>query len=254
MGYLTIRAQLLRVNGTTRTLRLAEQHNTRRGYSQFDVQGRVQYSHRSKNIDLIGLNGESLQTKVFRLLTERGIDPTSKALSARNRGFGVELVVSVTAGHKCCYDVLYSDALQALIDLMPGCPIAHAVIHYDEATPHMHVVVVPIVNGKLKADVIRGYVNTNHNRTRAVYDSIKGHEFGLTYTERLKGAMKESGAQKVIATLIKMPEDKIWPLLKGEITSAIHARPEPFLAALGISFESLHQDFIEKSSDASHER
>jgi hypothetical protein len=253
MSYLSIRANLLVLRGNKRTLRLAELHNTRNGYPRFDVTGRTQYHHRHKNLELIALDGEGLQERVFRLLSERGIDPTSKALKAKNRGFAVEFLITVTAGHQCCFDVLYAEILHALMKQMPECPIAHAVVHYDEGNPHLHIIAVPIVERKLQADKVRGYISVNTERKRAIYDLIDAWRYGLTYPEKLKGAMKELAAHKCLAALKSVPDQEIGPLLRQEIESAIHARPEPFASKLGISFGDLYENFSRPPSDAIHE-
>jgi len=42
---------------------------------------------------------------------------------------------------------IFKDQIRALEELLPSFKIANAVIHYDEASPHMHVVGVPVAEG-----------------------------------------------------------------------------------------------------------
>lgn len=44
-------------------------------------------------------------------------------------------------------DIVYRIILDKLVELMPDFVVANAVIHYDEASPHMHVVGVPVGRG-----------------------------------------------------------------------------------------------------------
>ena len=45
---------------------------------------------------------------------------------------------------------IYRDQLRALEKLVPEFKVASAVIHYDESSPHMHVVGVPVADGYKK--------------------------------------------------------------------------------------------------------
>ena len=42
---------------------------------------------------------------------------------------------------------IFKDQLRALNQYIPGFIIANAVVHFDEASPHMHVIGVPVASG-----------------------------------------------------------------------------------------------------------
>ena len=44
-------------------------------------------------------------------------------------------------------DVAFKEMLNMLQKEAPNLVVANAVIHYDEASPHMHVVAVPVADG-----------------------------------------------------------------------------------------------------------
>ena len=44
-------------------------------------------------------------------------------------------------------DIVYDKILEKLQEEAPELVVANAVIHYDEASPHMHVVAVPVATG-----------------------------------------------------------------------------------------------------------
>lgn len=51
---------------------------------------------------------------------------------------------------KQCMTPIYTDQLEYLRELVPELRIASAVIHFDESSPHMHVIGVPVADGFCK--------------------------------------------------------------------------------------------------------
>lgn len=234
MNTLSVRANVLKLTGSRQTLEHAVAHNTRQSYSIKGQYGRIMFKDRFKNLELISLGDQSIRERVFGFLAHRGIDINGPRMRNKNRGYGVEFLFTVTAGHRCNFDALYGLCLQWLMSYLPECPVANAVIHYDEADPHLHVIVVPIKSGKLAADLIRGFRGEARDRNRAVYDFVNGERFGLTYPERLVGATKAVAVALAKQALWSLPDHEIRRSVGREIEQAIHARPEPFLSALGI--------------------
>ncbi len=247
MSILTVRSHVLRLTGNSRTLYLAERHNTRSLYPHSGVVGDIDLSSTHKNLELISLGRVSLTEKVMAILRERGIDPSSPALSRRNRGFAIEFVFSCTSGHKTSFDALYAEALEWLIRALPECPVIHAVIHFDQGSPHMHVIVVPLKDGRLRADEVRGYKQVSKQRNHALYAFLKG-DYGLDYPERLRGVRKLIGAELAIHAIHQLSNDEIVARIRLELESAIYSRPEPFLNALGITYQMV-QDEIYRLED-----
>jgi len=234
MNTLSVRGQVLKLTGPRHTLDRALAHNTRSGYAVKGQYGRIMFKDRYKNLELISLADKPIRERVLELLTERGIDINGPRMRNKNRGYGVEFLFTVTAGHRCNFDALYGLCLQWLISYLPECPVLSAVIHYDEADPHLHAIVVPIEGGRLAADCVRGFRTSSRDRNRAVYDFVNGERFGLTYPERLVGATKAIGAELAKKALWELSDQEIRRSVGKEIERAIHARPEPFLSALGI--------------------
>lgn len=230
MNKLTIRANVLMLEGTTRTLKLTESHNMRRipyGGQHIDS------SRNHLNTELVPLGLLSLHDKVLSIVRSRGIDTDHYSLKKKNRGFGVEFVFSVTDGFSCDFYSLYTDCIDWLKDYYPESEVAHAVIHFDEKTPHLHVVLVPIVNGKLQADKVRDFKKANI-RAMSLFEYLDP-SYGLSIPVFLKGAAKKRGAEKAITIYRALPDEKIRGMLDKAIIQAIHARPEPFMVGMGMS-------------------
>jgi hypothetical protein len=238
MNKLTIKAHLLRLTGKARTLRLAEAHNLRKMAASNSA---IDQRKSHLNTELVPMGSASLEDKVISILTARGIALDSYRLKMKNRGYAVELLFTVTDGYVCDFYSLYSDCLDWLKSYHPESVIAHAVVHLDEKTPHMHVVLVPIVDGKLQADKVRGYRQLNSLRSISLYEYLDP-EYGLSYPAFLYGASKKYGAEKAIRIYRSLPDGQVRRVLDQAIIQAIHGRPEPFMHAMKIPLKEAFSD------------
>lgn len=238
MSKVTIFAHNLRLSGHTKTLALAEKHNKRLIVQEIGGYGGIDGSQTPLNIELVSLNGKSYEEATFDVLHALGLDLEHYNLRKKNRGYAVELVFSVTSGHQCDFNAMYADSLGWLRNYYPECHIIHAIIHHDEDTPHMHVVLVPIVKGKLNADKISGYVGAGRNRNLSLFKFLD-KRYGLTFPVYLTGALKKAGASIAMQRYLKLPNDAIRVVLDECIQKSICARPEPYLYALGIGYDEV---------------
>ena len=245
MSILTVRSHVLRLTGNSRTLQLAEKHNTRTLYPHTGMVGDIDLSQTPQNLELIPLGRRSLTDTVFAALRDRGIDPASPVLCRRGRGFAIEFVFSCTSGHRTNFDALYAEALEWLIRSLPESPVVHAVIHFDQGSPHMHAILVPIKDGRLQADVIRGYKQISKERNHSLYGFLKGN-YGLHYPERLRGVRKVIGADLAINKARQFSPEDLLNMIHLELEAAIQARPEPFLSALGISYHWIEDEIADQ--------
>jgi len=102
----------------------------------------------------------------------------------------------------------------------------------------VHVVLVPLFNGKLQADKIRGYKGVSKKRNLSLFEYLD-ERYGLTFPVYLKGAEKKAGASLAIKHYQKLPEAQVKGLLEQPVLQAIYSRPEPFLHAFGITYEEV---------------
>ena len=193
------------------------------------------------NTELVPLGSLSLEDKVISIIAARGIALDSYRLKMKNRGYAVELLFSVTDGYVCDFYSLYTDCIEWLKSYHPESVIAHAVVHFDEKTPHMHVVLVPIVDGKLQADKVRGYRKLNSLRSISLYECLDPY-YGLSYPVFLYGASKKCGAETAIRTYRSLPDAQVRGMLDQCIIQAIHSRPEPFMHAMKIPLKDAFSD------------
>lgn len=238
MSKVTIFARNLRLSGHSRTLDLAEKHNKRSIVQEIGGYGGIDGSKTALNLELVSLNGKSYEEATLDVLRSLGLNLEHYSYTKKNRGYAVELVFSVTTGHQCDFNAMYADSLGWTRNYYPECPIIHAVIHHDEDTPHMHVILVPIVNGKLDANKITGYVGVSRNRNLSLFKFLD-KRYGLTFPVYLKGALKKAGANLAIQQYLKLPDSAIRSVLDESIQRSISARPEPYLYAFGIGYDEV---------------
>jgi len=238
MNKVTVFANTLFLNGHTKTLDLAEKHNRRLIASEIGGYGSIDGRRSHLNVELVRLDGPSFEEVIMGILRSKVLDLNHYSFKKKNRGYAVELLFSVTSGHQCDFNSMYADSLGWLKDYYPECIIIHAVIHHDEDTPHMHVVLVPLFNGKLQADKIRGYKGVSKKRNVSLFEYLD-KRYGLTFPVYLKGAEKKAGAALAIRHYQKLPEAQVNRLLEQPVLQAIYARPEPFLHAFGITYEEV---------------
>ena len=238
MSKVTVFANTLFLNGHTKTLDLAEKHNRRQIAAEIGSYGSIDGRKTSLNHELVKVDGNSYEERVIAILRSKGIDLNHYRYKKKNRGYAVEFVFSVTSGHQCDFNSMYADSLSWLMAYYPECSIVHAVVHHDEDTPHMHVILVPLLNGKLQADKIKGYKGVSKKRNLSLFEYLD-KRYGLTFPIYLKGAEKKAGAALAVKCYQKLPPTLIKNILDIPIVKAIYARPEPFLHAFGITYEQV---------------
>ena len=249
MYKLDLRGKLLYLNGNRHTLSKADLHNTRQIPTEFETFSHIDPTKSHLNQELVSLESESLEQKVKMLIGEAGISLDSARYKRANKGLAIEWLFTVTPGFQCDYEQLYSKCLFWLMETFPFSPIAHAIIHYDEADPHLHVIMIPIQGIRLPASKILGFKGVSRARLNDLYEKV-AKEFGLSHPTRLTGAVKRRAAEITIKVCEKFDYRKNLGRLWQPLIMAIQARPEPFMEALGIVIKPENLSFYKTANSA----
>ena len=111
-------------------------------------------------------------------------------------------------------------------------------IHRDEAAPHCHVLLLPMVAGRMVGSELMG----NRNKLLALqqdFHQVVAGRYGLKKAPtRLAGASKHNAAMAVLTRLRSATDaalrSNVWP----EIRDAIERDPSPYVLALGIELDT----------------
>jgi len=83
-----------------------------------------------------------------------------------------------------------------------ACPLVSAVTHHDEAEPHMHMLFVPLRDGRLQGDAVMGRRADVAKMHRAFQQQIGGR-FGLMEQKRLTSKQRAGMADVVLAHIMR---------------------------------------------------
>ncbi|MBT8561497.1 hypothetical protein G6717_02780 [Polynucleobacter paneuropaeus] len=113
-------------------------------------------------------------------------------------------------------------------------PVLNAVIHFDEGIPHMHVVMLPLRNGKLTAKEICGY----KAQQRAMIDDYftkVANKYGIHKPipiHLISSEQRINLTNNFLDTVIRFPE-KLTEY-RDALERVIQMNPLPLLNAIGI--------------------
>ena len=142
---------------------------------------------------------------------DRKIDDYFEKTAKSNRDMAVELIFQIgdkefwdkNPDKRRRMDVAFKEMLNMLQEEAPNLVVANAVIHYDETSPHMHVVAVPVADGFKKGiskQVSKRKVCTKEFLEKVLQGRIREYAEGRSFIwigEFLKG--KEKGRNNDLA-------------------------------------------------------
>lgn len=162
---------------------------------------------------------------------DRKIDDYFEKTAKSNRDMAVELIFQIgdkefwdkNPDKRRRMDVAFKEMLNMLQKEAPNLVVANAVVHYDEASPHMHVVAVPVADGFKKGmsrQVSKRKVCTKEFLEKVLQGRIREYAEDRSFTwigEFLKG--KEKGRNNDLAVKeykVKKENEKYEKLLEDK--------------------------------------
>lgn len=114
------------------------------------------------------------------------------------------------------------------------CPIVSAVIHLDEKAPHMHVLVLPLVNGRMQGSAVVGYKENLADLKRSHYERV-AQAFDLAPPVRWTNKQKLYIAEQAYRFMRDQPDLLLKPDVRYALTQAMIKDPSAVQAALSIT-------------------
>jgi hypothetical protein len=142
-------------------------------------------------------------------------------------------------------------AAVAWTDAFFNVPILSAVVHLDEGAPHCHVLLLPLVAGRMRGGTLAGGPS-KIKMMHADFQREVGQRFGLMHQPRVKGISKadRNVAGRQVLDLIKShPECLAQPAVRDALIEALGQHHDTLLPVLGLELlvpaKAKHKSFVE---------
>lgn len=211
---------------------IAAKHNLREIVAEFGADNHIDIGRIQNNYIICGAD------------TSAGIVAHESALLAeaefphklrKDRVRAIELIFSLPPNAVIDHHAYFLDAVNWVIKSFSA-PILSAVVHLDEAAPHCHVLILPLVDGKMIGSDLIGY----RSRLKALHLDFYAQvasKYGLARPKpqtRLSQVSKENLATKVLDKIKFNPQLLNEPVIKDALKDVIAANPEKIAIALSI--------------------
>lgn len=213
-------------------VRVAAKHNLRELQAEFGAGSHIDHTRIALNQVVAGADtAAGVAADAERLMRDAGVGTLR-----RDAVRAVEIVVSLPAGSTVDHSAFFSDSLtwaKGFFDV----PVLSAVVHHDEAAPHCHVLLLPLVNGRMAGSDLVG----NKARLQAVQTGFfeqVGRRYGLTHPtaqRRFNRATKDKAASLIVTAIQSSPELLDREDVASALLASIRHDPGPLLTALGLS-------------------
>ncbi|KQQ37492.1 hypothetical protein ASF61_22400 [Duganella sp. Leaf126] len=159
---------------------------------------------------------------------------------------GLELIFSLPSDSSIDHDLFFNESVQWAGEYF-AVPIISAIVHNDEAAPHCHVLLLPLVNGRMVGSDLMGG-RAKLLAMQADYHVRVGQRHGFT---------RQAAQKRVSAAARKQALDRAFKMLHANsgLSEAVllallapHANdPAPLLLALGLAMAAptaVKSDFV----------
>ena len=154
----------------------------------------------------------------------------------RDACMALELVISLPADTTINHRDYFGAAV-AWADAYFNVPILSAAVHLDEAAPHLHILLLPLVAGRMQGGALAG----GPVKIRAMLADFQqqvAQRFGLTHqprTKRLSKPNRDAAGRVVLEALRAHPARLLEPGMRDALIAALGSQAETLLPLLGLS-------------------
>lgn len=216
---------------------LAMRHNMRKIAAELGAASHIN-PQRSKLNQVIHGRSSSLAIEKVRtwVLSKLKIEKTRK-----NAVHAIEVVISIPP-HAAINQLAFFLSARDWLKANYGGLLIHAVIHNDEEAPHMHALILPIVNKKLQGNALMG----NRNRfiqLQADFHKTVCEPFGLDKPKPKSRASEKQAAQAVLDAIAQKPYLWTQTDFQEAVKSCIYKNPIVFFKFVGFDQNRKVNDF-----------
>src|SRR5471030_2949165 len=154
----------------------------------------------------------------------------------RDACMALELVFSLPQGSAVNHREYFAAAVDWADDFF-NVPILSAAVHLDEPSRHMHVLLLPLVAGRMQGGALSGGP-AKIKMMLADFQKQVGQRFGLVHQPRAKRLSKtnrDAGGRLVLDALKAHPERLNVPAVRDALVAALGQHHETLLPLLGLA-------------------
>lgn len=224
----------------------AAAHNLREIQAELGADSHIDAARTSQNIRLAGpATAAEVANFAESIMEEHGA-----VVKRKDSVRAVEVLVSLPDKRSAeAMLEFFTDSLEWVRTFFP-CPVVNAVIHLDEEKLHMHVVFVPLVNGRLQGSDLLGGRRRYIEMQNSFFEKV-GRKHGLNRqvtADRLSRSVRDRAATLALSALTEQPGKLELPNVRTALHELIANSPETLLAALGLKLpkrEKKKRSFVE---------
>lgn len=212
---------------------VAARHNKREIQAALGAAGSINPARTRLNYALAGPAGAD---DVGRIAKER-MTAAGVGKLRKDAVLALEFVFSLPA-NTAIDDHAYFTACTEWAGATFGGVTLSAEVHLDEGAPHCHVLLLPLVDGRMDGSNLIGG-KQNLARLHKDFHTAVASKFGLRKAPgRLSGAAKQTGAKAVLQKLRTTGDSALRSRVWAAIRDAVERDPAPFLLTLGIELSA----------------
>ena len=223
-----MRVKKLKGNGI---ITVAARHNRRVIQAELGAAGSIDSTRSCLNETLAGPSTAADVGQLAKdLMTAAGV-----AKLRKDAVMGLEIVFSLPPGHNID-DRAYFTACAEWAGLALGGAenVLSADIHRDEAAPHCHVLLLPLIDARMDGSNLIGGKQKLMALQKDFHEKVASR-FGLSKAPvRQSGTAKQAAVKAVLQTLRETSDAALRSAAWAVIRQAVEHDPGPFLRALGI--------------------
>lgn len=214
------------------TLLWAARHNLREEQEKRGGRAHIAADRTHLNEVLAGPHDAKAVVILARgLMVGAGVDVESLR---RDYVQAIELLFSLPAGHSLDEGDYFSSCMEWTAHRFGPDNILSAVIHRDESAPHCHVLVLPLLEGRMAGGDLKR-VPAVAAMTDSFFDEV-GQRYGMSRgSPRLTAVQRRTLAKSVLEKLNATRDPCLGSPAWQAIRDAIEAKPQLFAVALGVN-------------------
>lgn len=196
-----------------------------------DSHPRIDRSRSHLNYVLAGPKSAALVSELEKKLRrDAGITKYRK-----NGVHGIEIIFSLPPGSEIDYQAYFNESTEWVARRF-GAPLLSSVVHLDEAAPHCHVILLPLVNGRMNGADLMGHCKTLQTHYADFYIQV-AQRFGLkrpSPARRFAEAEKKVIGERVLDALARNSALLENQIVRQLLLGGIHKNLESLAKACGV--------------------